>query len=296
MGLSEWQKGHRQVSQVIITPSTQTSCLTSRSRPFDQRSLPIFCYNCFQPGHMKPGCRNDTRCGHCAGPHDAQTCKANSVKCPNCGQGHEAWSLSCKDSNVVAMRNTCTLWHERGPAWAPQAQQVSLSGIGSMGSSEKFFEKAKAAPPPQTKSSFEGTKTGGNDNAQKRKLSLETAIASHQRPTKLALTERVQETSAKHAQETPAEQVQETPALHPSNGPPPVGCFSNGPPSSLSPSNFLLPPDHGPGGSSSTIEKNAGSNQAATRTPPKKVSGEKVTKSSKKSSAPTMADWLAKNK
>lgn len=232
---------------------------------------------------MKPSCRNDTQCGHCAGPHDANMCKANSVKCPNCGQRHKAWSLKCENSTVVAMRKTCTFWHERGPAWAPQTQQAPLPGIGSVGSFEKLFEKAKAAPSPQTNSSFEGTKTSGNDNAQKRKLSLETAIASYQRPTKLANTERVQETSAKHAQETAV--------LHLSDDPLPVNCFSNGPPSALRPSSYLPPAGNSP---NHTVADDAGSSPAATVAPLKKVSGNKVTKSSTKLSQPTIAEFISR--
>lgn len=146
------------------TQPTQRFFLTRSSRPFDQRSVLLFCYNCFQPGHRRQGCRNDTRCGQCAGFHDLRNCRKRSVQCPNCGQGHQAWSLDCKDPAVLKMRKTCTSWRERGPRWAPRPQHGAISGIDDC----RMLNMVKAASSSQNKSR-KGTKTGVNGNSQKRK-------------------------------------------------------------------------------------------------------------------------------
>ena len=157
---------------------SQITAKVIRFRPFDQRSVPLFCYQCFRPGHRKGDCHNSQRCGRCAGPHEVWGCETPRVRCPNCDEGHEAWSLNCKNTQVETMRNECTCWRKRGPGWAPRQELLPLSSHDR--GAHKSVKTAKV--PHDT--AGRGFRDGNKDTSQKRKLSPQTAMESHLGPSK----------------------------------------------------------------------------------------------------------------
>ena len=95
------------------------------SRPFDQRALPVFCYNCYGPNHKRDECNNGPECGQCASTkHHSKDCDGKlQLKCRNCGHSHRAWDPRCKHPAVLDMRAECTKWEESGPPWSPQYER-----------------------------------------------------------------------------------------------------------------------------------------------------------------------------
>ena len=153
-------------------------------RPFDQRSVPFFCYNCFRPGHKKTTCPNSTRCGRCAASHDVKVCTTKVLQCPNCQQAHAAWDLACTNVNVVKMRNKCTTVREEGPRWARTSQQHSSSFSKSQ---KRFNPRANPWFRRQGDSSTvdQGQREG---NTKKRKLPSEAVGGTLQEAHKLSKT------------------------------------------------------------------------------------------------------------
>lgn len=69
----------------------------------DQTPL-IQCYNCLGFGHRARDCDKDTKCGHCAGPHDTRKCSVRNLppRCTNCTalnleNSHPAYSSACPE-------------------------------------------------------------------------------------------------------------------------------------------------------------------------------------------------------
>jgi len=51
------------------------------------------CFKCNRWGHTQTACASQTRCGHCAGPHNTKDCtQPKKTSCVNCGRRHKAWN------------------------------------------------------------------------------------------------------------------------------------------------------------------------------------------------------------
>ena len=99
------------------------------------------CFKCNRWGHTQTACASQTRCGHCAGPHNTKDCtQSKKTSCVNCGRRHKAWNRrDCPIYRVVreeasrlrfslileTMRIQAERSHNTGERQAPQVNPTA---------------------------------------------------------------------------------------------------------------------------------------------------------------------------
>ncbi|KAI3321440.1 hypothetical protein HD806DRAFT_502607 [Xylariaceae sp. AK1471] len=98
--------------------------------PYDMRSRPLRCYNCYRFGHTQRDCAQSSRCGWCAQSHHTDDCKQKVPNmCARCedfrkgeGRGHTAWSPKCPHPQAREAMAKAQAHEARGPAWGERAR------------------------------------------------------------------------------------------------------------------------------------------------------------------------------
>ncbi|KAF5024610.1 hypothetical protein F66182_3373 [Fusarium sp. NRRL 66182] len=124
--------------------------------PFSPQGTPLFCYNCWEPGHFQEACGSKVvRCGRCAENHSTRTCDSKTFRCCNCTGAHPAWDNKCPDGKSRLEHQNSALRRHVGPNWAPSVHRPSQASRSVAKEPQKTprqqeGEAASKATPPSS--------------------------------------------------------------------------------------------------------------------------------------------------